>query len=185
MKCAWAYDTTPAMRTYHDDEWGNPQHDDQRLFELLSLEIFQAGLSWQTILQKRPALRQAFATFNIDRVAAFGPLDVDRLVADPAIIRNRRKILAVINNAQVCQQIKREQSLDEYFWRMVGGEPIINHWHSPTEVPAQTALAQTISQVMKKRGFKFVGPKIIYSFMQASGMVNDHLDGCSRKFHHD
>lgn len=181
--CSWAYGAQENMRLYHDKEWGKETHDERLLFELLSLELMQAGLSWQTILNKRVALRENFCNFEPQKIAALTNADLNRIAADPRIIRNRRKIAAIKNNAEVlCALYPKGQSLNSILWSYVLGKPQDNHWRHAEEVPAQTTLSRQISQDLKKAGFKFVGPTIVYSFLQASGMVNDHLENCSHKY---
>lgn len=179
-RCAWCGDN-PLYVAYHDQEWGVPLHDERALFEFLILEGAQAGLSWLTILKKREGYRRAFADFDAERVARFGEADVARLLADPGIVRNRLKIAAAIDNARATLAI-REQfgGLDAYFWGFVDGRPIVNHWRSLAEVPARTALSDTLSKDLKQRGFRFVGSTIVYAHMQATGMVNDHTVDCFR-----
>src|SRR5512139_3865882 len=173
-RCPWA--KTDLSIAYHDSEWGVPVHDDRLLFEFLVLEGAQAGLSWETILKKRPAYRAAFDRFNIQKVATYGVRQVNRLLADSGIVRNRLKIVSAIENARAVVAIQLEfGSLDTYLWSFVDGRPHTNHWHSPAQVPARTAEAEAMSRDLLKRGFRFVGPTICYAFMQAVGMVNDHL----------
>lgn len=177
-RCPWAGDD-PLYIRYHDEEWGRPLHDDRALFELLILEGMQAGLSWRCILHKREGFRRAFAGFEPARVAAFDEEACAALLADPAIVRNRRKIAAAVGNARAFLAVQAEYgSFDRYIWDFVGGAPVVNHWHSPAEVPASTALAVRVSRALKQRGFRFVGPTIVYSFLQAAGLVNDHVRGC-------
>lgn len=176
QRCQWATGSS-ALVAYHDHEWGRPVHDERVLFELLSLEIFQAGLSWQTVLNKRAAFRRDFGEFDVARVANFTTSDVLRLCQDPAIIRNRRKIEATINNAQVIDRWSQGH-FGSWLWAFVGGQPIRHQFKRGDQVPVTTDLATLISREMKKRGFKFVGPTIIYSFLQAAGLVNDHLLDC-------
>ena len=179
-RCEWAGDD-PLYVAYHDQEWGVPVHDDCGLFEMLTLEGAQAGLSWLTILRKRDGYRSAFARFDPAKVARFTEADRARLLADPGIVRNRLKIASTIDNAAAVLRIQDELgSLDAYLWRYVDGKPIQNHWSSLNEVPAETALSKAISKDLRKRGFRFVGPTIIYAFMQAVGMVNDHIITCHR-----
>jgi len=179
-RCAWLGNDELMMR-YHDDEWGVPLHDDQKLFEFLILEGMQAGLSWRTILHKRENFRRAFHNFNPARVACYGDRDVDRLLADAGIIRNHAKIKAAINNAQRFLEVSREfDTFDCYIWGFVSGKPIRNRFRSLSDLPARTPLSDEISADMKKRGFKFVGATIIYAHMQATGMVNDHIVTCFR-----
>jgi DNA-3-methyladenine glycosylase I len=179
-RCSWAGDD-PLLLAYHDEEWGVPSHDDRHLFELLVLEGAQAGLSWATILRKREGYGRAFAGFDPERVAQFGPSDVERLLGDASIVRNRAKIEAAIANAGATLAVQDEVgSLDAYVWRFVGGEPIQNRWRSLAELPAATPESQAMSKDLKRRGFRFVGPTICYAFMQATGMVNDHVVDCFR-----
>ncbi len=179
-RCAWG-ESHPLYIPYHDDEWGVPVHDDRLLFEFLILEGAQAGLSWLTILKKRDSYRQAFDNFNVKRIASYTQRDIDRLMADEGIIRNRLKIESAIRNAQgTLNIIEQHGSLDAFLWRYVDGKPIRNARKSMKDVPAQTKLSETISRDLKKLGFNFVGPTIIYAFMQAVGMVNDHTVDCFR-----
>src|SRR5215472_15009124 len=173
--------TTPAMIAYHDDEWGVPQHDDRVLFEFLILEGAQAGLSWSTILAKREAYRRAFSGFDPAKVARFNTDKIKRLMSDPGIVRNRLKIDSAIRNAQRTLAVQKEfGSFDRYIWQFVGGTPIKNSWRSMTNLPAQTKESIAMSKDLKRRGFNFVGPTVCYAFMQAVGMVNDHLVDCFR-----
>ncbi|MEZ5081557.1 MAG: DNA-3-methyladenine glycosylase I [Thermoleophilia bacterium] len=181
-RCGWCVGD-PTMTAYHDREWGVPLRDDRTLFEFLTLEGAQAGLSWKLILDRRAGYRAAYEDFDPDRVAAYGAADEARLLADTGIIRNRAKIAASITNAQAFLEVReRHGSFSEYIWGFVDGEPIQNHWRTLDEIPAQTPLSEEISRDLKSRGFKFVGPIVVYSHMQATGMVNDHLVGC---FRHD
>lgn len=169
------------MVAYHDDEWGVPQHDDRRLFEKISLEGAQAGLSWSTILRKREGYRAAFAGFDPARVARFTPKRVEKLLADPGIVRNRAKIESVISNAAAVLALqKAEGSLDAYLWAFVDGTPIQSSRRSTSELPASTDLSKAISKDLKRRGFRFVGPTTVYALMQSVGMVNDHTVDCFR-----
>ena len=169
------------MQAYHDLEWGVPLHDDRALFELLCLEGAQAGLSWSTILRRRDAYRRAFENFEIPRVADFGAAEVDELLQDTGIVRNRQKIMAVIQNARGVRQIQDEQgSFDAFVWSFVGGRPIVHSFSAAAEVPAQTPESEALSRALRKRGFGFVGPTICYAFMQSAGLVNDHLTTCFR-----
>lgn len=178
-RCSWA--STPLLLAYHDAEWGVPVRADRTLFEFLVLEGAQAGLSWTTILQRRPAYRRAFADFDPAVVAGFGPDEVAALLADPSIIRNRRKIEAAIQNARAFLRVQEEfGSFSDYIWRFVNGTPRINHWTTPAEVPSSSPESVAMSRDLKKRGFTFVGPTICYAYMQAVGMVNDHLVDCFR-----
>lgn len=177
-RCPWCGDD-PLYVAYHDEEWGVPCHDDRLLFEFLTLEGAQAGLSWITILRKRENYRNAFAHFDVEVIARYGEADVARLLADPGIVRNRLKIGATIDNAKGTIAVREEfGSLDAYLWSFVDGHPIINHWRSLTQVPAETDISRAMSRDLKKRGFRFVGPTIMYAFMQAVGMVDDHLISC-------
>jgi DNA-3-methyladenine glycosylase I len=169
------------MLAYHDTEWGVPLHDDRALFELLILEGAQAGLSWTTILNRRDGYRKAFAGFDLATVAAFGPDDEARLLADAGIIRNRAKVRSAIDNAQAALRVAAEQdSLDRYIWWFVDGSPIQNRWERLGELPAETDASRAMSRDLKRRGFSFVGPTICYAFMQSAGLVNDHQVGCFR-----
>jgi DNA-3-methyladenine glycosylase I len=166
---------------YHDEEWGLPQHNDQVLFEFLLLESFQAGLSWITILRKRENFRKAFANFDPHKVARFTPARVEKLMQDSGIIRNRQKIEASLANARAFLNVQQEfGSFDAYSWGFIGGKPVANKWQSMEEIPVYTDLALAFSKDLKARGFKFVGPTIVYSHMQATGMVNDHVTSCFR-----
>ena len=170
------------MLAHHDDEWGVPSHDDVHLFEMLTLEGAQAGLSWSTILNKREGYRRAFAGFDPSTVAAFGAKDVERLLADPGIVRNRLKVESTVNNAaRVLEVQEAAGSLDAYLWSFVEGEPIVNHWRRLEEIPAETELSKEVSTDLKRRGFRFVGPTAIYAFMQSVGMVDDHTEDCFRR----
>ncbi|HUY41341.1 MAG TPA: DNA-3-methyladenine glycosylase I [Candidatus Dormibacteraeota bacterium] len=177
-RCAWA--TTPEMIEYHDREWGKPLHDDMRLFEFLVLEGAQAGLSWLTILRKREGYRALFAGFDPARVARFTPARITRLLEDPRIVRNRAKVEAAVKNARAYVKIQREfGSFDAYVWRFVGGKPVHGKRRSAADVPASSAQAEAMSKDLRARGFTFVGPTICYAFMQAVGMVNDHVAACA------
>ena len=179
-RCSWAGDD-PAMRAYHDSEWGVPLHDDKQLFEFLVLEGAQAGLSWSTVLNKRAAYRKAFHGFDIARVALMSDAALDKLLLDPALIRNRLKIYSARRNAQAALKvIDSAGSLDAYFWSFVDGKPIVNRWRGRGDVPARTALSDKLSKDLQQRGFNFVGSTIIYAHMQATGMVNDHFTQCFR-----
>ena len=179
-RCAWV-SKDPLYLRYHDEEWGVPAHDERRLFEFLILEGAQAGLSWITILRKRDNYRRAFARFDPRKMARFGARDLERLLADPGIVRNRLKIEAAIANARAFLGVQKEEgSFDQFIWSFTGGAPRQNHWRSVREVPAQTPEAQAMSRALKQRGFRFVGPTICYAFMQAVGMVNDHVVDCFR-----
>jgi DNA-3-methyladenine glycosylase I len=179
-RCPWG-ESHPLYVPYHDREWGTPLHEDRRLFELLVLEGAQAGLSWLTILKKRDAYRKAFHAFDPRKVARYDAKKVARLLGDDGIIRNRLKIEAAITNARAFLAVQREfGSFDAYVWRFVGGKPIQNRRRSVKEVPARTAESDAMSGELRKRGFRFVGSTICYAFMQAAGMVNDHLVSCFR-----
>jgi DNA-3-methyladenine glycosylase I len=179
-RCAWA-GSDPLYVDYHDKEWGVPVHDDRLLFEFLVLEGAQAGLSWLTILRKREGYRKAFAGFDPATVAAYGPADVERLLADPGIVRNRLKVESAVANARAFLRVQEEfGSFSEYTWGFVDGDPIQNEWRTMEEMPVKTAEAELLSRDLKKRGFRFVGPTICYAHMQATGMVNDHTVDCFR-----
>ena len=179
-RCDWA-GADPLMRLYHDEEWGVPVHDDRTLFEFLVLEGAQAGLSWLTILRKRESYRRAFRGFDPGAVAAMTPRDVERLLLDDGIVRNRLKIEAAVGNARRVPDIRREfGSLDAYLWRFVGGRPVVHAFRRMAAVPSTSGEAEAMSRELKRRGFRFVGPTICYAFMQAVGMVNDHLITCYR-----
>lgn len=179
-RCDWCLGDE-LMVAYHDEEWGVPLHDDRRHFEFLVLDGAQAGLSWQTILRKRENYRRAFAGFDPAVVARFGARDVKRLLADDGIVRNRQKIDSAIANATVFLELVGEfGSFDDYVWRFVGGETIVNRWRRMGDLPARTPESETMSRDLKARGMNFVGPTICYAYMQAAGMVNDHLVSCFR-----
>lgn len=179
-RCAWA-GTNPRMIAYHDAEWGVPVHDDRLLFEFLTLEGAQAGLSWQTILNKRDAYREAFAGFDPARVARFDSRRIERLLTNPGIVRNRLKIESTVSNARALLEVQREAgSFDRFVWNVVGGAPKVNRWRWPRSVPALTPESDALSTELKRRGFRFVGSTICYAYMQATGMVNDHLVTCDR-----
>jgi len=181
QRCAWAANASPLMLDYHDREWGVPLHDDRALFEFLILEGAQAGLSWETILKKRENYRRAFHDFDAARIARYGEGDVQRLLADPGIVRNRLKVRAAIVNAQKLLDVREEfGSFDSYVWQFVGGRPIKNRFSSLSELPAKTAQSDAMSKDLLRRGFKFVGSTICYAVMQAVGMVNDHTIDCFR-----
>ncbi|MCR9114622.1 MAG: DNA-3-methyladenine glycosylase I [Rhodobacteraceae bacterium] len=176
-RCGWV-GSDPIYEAYHDTEWGVPEWDSRALWEKLILDGFQAGLSWITILKKRENFREAFQGFDPDIIATWGEEDVRRLLGDAGIIRHRGKIEATITNARAWQQIEAEQGFDTYLWRYMGGSPLQNRWTTLAEVPTETEISRAISKDLKKRGFKFCGPTIVYAFMQAVGMVNDHLTTC-------
>lgn len=179
-RCPWA-GSDPLYLAYHDEEWGVPLHDERRLFEMLVLEGAQAGLSWLTILRRREGYRRAFDGFDPGAVARYGRRDVQRLLADGGIIRNRLKIDSAVNNARAFLAVQEEfGSFDAYVWRFVDGKPRQNAWTAQDEAPAQTPVSQALSKDLRGRGFTFVGPTICYAHMQATGMVNDHLVGCFR-----
>jgi DNA-3-methyladenine glycosylase I len=180
-RCHWAANGDPLMRHYHDTEWGTPLHDDRALFEFLCLEGAQAGLSWRTVLAKRDNYRKAFHHFEIARVAAMTDRELEKLLLDPGIIRNRLKVASTRDNAIAALRVIEEfGSLDGYLWSFVDGKPLRNRWRSQADVPASTELSDRMSKALKKRGFRFVGTTICYSLLQATGMVNDHLVGCFR-----
>jgi len=176
-RCEWA--RNDLARKYHDEEWGRPVHDDRIFFEFLILEGAQAGLSWDTILAKRENYRKAFANFEPKRVARFDEAKIESLMQDAGIVRNRLKLQSAVINAQAFLAVQREfGSFDKYVWAFVGGKPRVNHWQNLKQLPASTPESDTLSHDLKKRGFKFVGTTIIYAFMQATGLVNDHVTGC-------
>jgi DNA-3-methyladenine glycosylase I len=177
-RCQWA--TTEEAIIYHDEEWGVPLHDDRGLFELLTLEGAQAGLSWITILKKRENYRKAFAGFRAEKIARYGARDVRRLLSDSGIVRNRLKIAATIQNAKALLALQKETTLDSYLWNFVGGKPKQNRRRKASDVPARSAESDAMSRDLRRRGFKFVGSTICYALMQATGMVNDHLVNCPR-----
>jgi DNA-3-methyladenine glycosylase I len=179
-RCDWAA-SDPLMQKYHDTEWGVPLHDDRRLFEFLVLEGFQAGLSWSIVLKKREAFRDAFAGFEPEKVAAFTSPDVERLMLNDKIIRNRKKIEATINNAVCFLKLQAEYgSFDRYIWSFVNFRPVVNAFEKLSDLPARTALSDTIATALKSKGFTFVGSTVVYAHLQATGMVNDHLVDCFR-----
>lgn len=180
VRCAWVGDD-PLYVAYHDEEWGVPVHEDRRLFEFITLEGAQAGLSWITILRKRENYRRLFAGFDPQVVARFDEKKIAALLQDPGIVRHRLKVQSTVTNARAFLDVQAEfGSFDAYLWRFVDGEPIQNAWQTVEEVPAETAVSRTLSQDLKRRGFRFVGPTICYAFMQAVGMVNDHTVDCFR-----
>jgi len=179
-RCAWVTDE-PLYMVYHDEEWGVPQHDDRHLFEMLVLEGMQAGLSWWTVLKRRAHFKAVFDDFHPEKVAAYDAAKIDALLADPGIIRHRGKVEAAVNNARQALRVRDEfGSLDAYLWGFVDGKPVVNHWPTLADVPAQTETSQAMSKALKQRGFTFVGPTICYAYMQACGMVNDHTTDCFR-----
>jgi DNA-3-methyladenine glycosylase I len=177
-RCEWVPLGDPAYVAYHDEEWGIPSRDDRHLFELLNLEGAQAGLSWSTILKKRDGYRSAFADWDVERVARFGKRDVERLMGDAGIVRNRLKIESTIANAKATLAL--DEPLNEYLWSFVGGAPKVNGWKKLSELPAETAESKAMSKDLKQHGFRFVGPTVCYAFMQAVGLVNDHTVDCFR-----
>jgi DNA-3-methyladenine glycosylase I len=180
-RCEWVPEGDALYVAYHDEEWGVPSHDDRHLFEMLVLEGAQAGLSWSTILRKRENYRRAFAGWDREAVAQFGPREVERLMGDAGIVRNRAKIEAAIGNAQAAIAAAEEHGcLDAFLWSFIDGRPIRNRWRTLQEIPAETDESRTMSRELKRRGFRFVGPTICYAFMEAVGMVNDHVTSCSR-----
>lgn len=179
QRCAWP--TDPLMQKYHDEEWGVPLHDDRKLFEFMVLDAFQAGLSWKTVLHKRENFRRALDNFDPEKIAKYDEAKYESLLQDPGIIRNRAKIRGTISNAGAFLKIQEEfGSFDRYIWSFVSYHPIINSWTSLSELPAKTELSDVMSKDLMKRGFKFVGSTICYAFMQAAGLVNDHVVGCFR-----
>jgi DNA-3-methyladenine glycosylase I len=176
-RCAWVPEADPDYVAYHDDEWGVPSRDERHLFEMLTLEGAQAGLSWSTILRKREGYRKAFANFDAAKVARFSDTKVERLLADPGIVRNRLKVESTVNNAR---RVLELDSLSDYLWSFVDGEPKVNRFRKLSELPAETAESKAMSKDLKKRGFRFVGPTVCYAFMQACGLVNDHTVDCFR-----
>ncbi|OPH57539.1 DNA-3-methyladenine glycosylase [Paenibacillus ferrarius] len=180
VRCGWVNDD-PLYVDYHDHEWGVPVHDDQKLFEMLNLEGAQAGLSWYTILKKREGYRAAFDEFDPHIIVNYQDEKLNELLQNPGIVRNRLKIAAVVQNAHSFLAVQKEfGSFDQYIWGFVGGKPLNNHWESMSQVPATSAISDAMSKDLKKRGFKFVGSTICYAYMQAVGMVNDHIQTCIR-----
>lgn len=180
QRCDWCGDD-PQYVAYHDTEWGVPVYEERTLFEMLTLEGAQAGLSWLTILRKRNNYRRAFAGFDVDRVAQFGETEYQRLMADAGIVRNQLKIRATINNAQCILRMRSgEQRFEDLVWSFVKGQPQHNDWQETGQLPASTATSEAMSKALKARGFRFVGSTICYAFMQATGMVNDHIRACFR-----
>ncbi len=176
-RCEWVPESDPLYVAYHDEEWGVPSHDERHLFEMLVLEGAQAGLSWSTILHKREGYRAAFAGFDVEQVARFAQREIDWLMLDAGIVRNRLKIESAIANARAIREL---DSLDELLWSFVGGEPLVNSWKTVEEIPAETAESNAMSEELKSRGFRFVGPTVCYALMQACGLVNDHTVDCFR-----
>ncbi len=180
IRCSWG-ESDPHYIPYHDEEWGLPEHDDRKLFEMLILEGAQAGLSWITILKKRPAYRDAYDNFEPEKVAKYNEKKIAELLQNAGIVRNQLKIRSSMSNAQAFLTVQKEfGSFDRYIWDFVGAKPIINRWNSLSEIPADTPESQAMSKALKQRGFKFIGPTICYAFMQATGMVNDHILDCFR-----
>ncbi|MES2262853.1 MAG: DNA-3-methyladenine glycosylase I [Pseudomonadota bacterium] len=181
-RCNWANPANPRYLAYHDEEWGVPCHDETRLFEMLNLEGAQAGLSWETILNKRESYRAAFDQWDAVKIAAYGPDKVAELLANPGIVRNRLKVAAAITNAQAYLRLRASgSSLDQLLWAYVDGKPLVNHIAAPGDRPAKTPLSDRISKDLLKLGFKFVGSTIVYAYMQGIGMVNDHDISCFRQ----
>jgi len=176
-RCAWVPEADALYVAYHDEEWGVPSRDERHLFEMLVLEGAQAGLSWSTILHKREGYRRAFAGFDATKVARFGPEDVERLMDDASIVRNRLKIESAIANAKAVLEL---DSLSDLLWSFGGGEPKVNRWRTVAEIPAETVESKGMSKELKRRGFRFVGPTVCYAFMQACGLVDDHTTDCFR-----
>jgi DNA-3-methyladenine glycosylase I len=180
-RCSWVNVDNALLLEYHDREWGVPNHDDRKHFEFLILEAAQAGLNWSIVLKKREGYRRAFSQFDPEKVARYSKAKIDKLVADPAIIRNRLKIESAVTNAHALLKVQEEfGSFDKYCWRFVGGKPRQNSWKTLRQVPPTTPESDALSRDLKQRGFKFVGPTVIYAHMQAVGMVNDHLVDCFR-----
>jgi len=180
-RCGWVPDGDEAYLAYHDEEWGVPVHDERRLFEMLTLEGAQAGLSWSTILRKREGYRAAFAGFDPEKVARLTPARIERLLEDPSIVRNHAKVTSTVANAKAVIAARAERgSLDALLWSFVGGEPTVHRYRRLGEVPAETPESRAMSKELKRRGFGFVGPTVCYAFMQACGLVNDHVTACFR-----
>jgi DNA-3-methyladenine glycosylase I len=181
VRCEWAPLGDARYLAYHDEEWGTPSHDDRHLFEMLVLEGAQAGLSWSTILNKRDGYRAAFAGFDPAKVARFDRRKIERLLGDPSIVRNRAKVESAVANARSTLTVQREfGSLDAYLWAFVGGTPVVNRWRKLGQIPSETAASKAMSADLKRRSFRFVGPTVCYAFMQATGMVQDHIRTCFR-----
>jgi DNA-3-methyladenine glycosylase I len=180
-RCIWAGEKEPIMIDYHDKEWGVPEHDDAKLLAKLILDGAQAGLSWLTVLKKREGYEKAFHNFDAEKIARYGKRDIDRLMNDAGIVRNKLKIESAIANAKAYLALKeRGESFDEFLWNFVDGKTIVNKWNASKQIPAQTKESEAMSKALKAEGFRFVGPTIVYAFMQAVGMVNDHLVDCFR-----
>lgn len=185
QRCGWANPANPLYLTYHDDEWGVPCHDEVKLFEMLNLEGAQAGLSWETVLNKRESYRQAFDHWDAEKIARYDAAKVAELLSNPGIIRNRLKVAATITNAQAYLRLRDEEGgLGTWLWKFVDGKPIVNYIEDYKNAPPKTALSEQISKELAKRGFKFIGPTIIYSLMQAIGMVDDHIVSCFKRRDH-
>lgn len=181
VRCDWVAGADPLYVAYHDEEWGTPSHDDRHLFEMLVLEGAQSGLSWSTILRKREGYRRAFAGFDAAKVARFTPAKVERLLADPGIVRNRLKVESAVNNAARVLEVRREfGSLDGYLWSFVDGRPIVGRWAGMADIPSSTPESVAMSKDLKRRGFRFVGPTVCYALMQAVGLAQDHTRECFR-----
>lgn len=181
-RCPWANPKNPLYIKYHDEEWGVPVHDDRQIFEFLVLESFQAGLSWEIVLNKREGFRKAFDGFDPAKVAKYTEKRILKLKEDASIIRNEAKIRAAVNNAQRFLEVQEEfGSFERYIWGFIGGRPIVNSWKALSDLPARTPLSDTISADLKRRGFKFLGSTVVYAHMQATGMVDDHLVTCFRR----
>jgi DNA-3-methyladenine glycosylase I len=180
-RCAWVPEADPLYVAYHDEEWGVPVRDDRGLYELLVLEGAQAGLSWATILHKREGYRRLFCGFDPDAVARFDGRRIEKLLADPAIVRNRLKVESAVDNARRVLEVQAELgSLAALLWGAVDGEPVVNRWTTVADIPAETDASRALSKELKRRGFRFVGPTVCYAFMQAAGLVNDHVVSCFR-----
>jgi len=180
-RCEWAPAESAVYLAYHDEEWGVPAHDDRHLFEMLTLEGAQAGLSWSTVLNKREGYRRAFSGFDPGKVARFSSRRMDRLLSDPSIVRNRMKIESTLTNARAVLEVQEQDgSLDAYLWSFVGGAPKVNRFRTLSQIPAETAESKAMAKDLKRRGFRFVGPTVCYAFMQACGFVNDHVVSCFR-----
>lgn len=180
QRCSWPSDD-PLMIAYHDQEWGVPVHDDLKWFEFIVLDTFQAGLSWKTVLHKRENFRNAFDGFDFNRIVNYNQNKINKLLLDPGIIRNRQKINACINNARAFLRIIEQYgSFDKYIWQFTGGKTIVNHWTEDKQIPAKSPVSDSMSKALKKQGFSFVGSTTCYAFIQAGGIVNDHLTGCFR-----
>ena len=182
IRCTWPGDD-PRMIAYHDEVWGVPEHDDRKLFAKLMLDGAQAGLSWRTILHRTEGYRKAFDNWNVEKIARYGRKDVERLLSDEGIIRNRAKVVSAISNAQAWLKVMEggKGSFNDLLWKYVDHRTIVNHWNDPGKVPASTPISDALSKELKKAGFSFVGTTIVYAYMQAIGMVDDHMDGCFRK----